>query len=244
MSPTAASQLPLTGNRRVERGSCEVSGSLPCRGEKGRVVVRKGRYNPWNKWKTTHGVIHLCQPANTLIAEIALGADATVLRKRGGRPVDDPHALICCSWYGGPMRNSDPTIGSSVNNLARLGCWITLKNPVGLYINHLDLSGITRPDGPKRCPITAEYFRIERGSPAENMIERAVFEVPPSEQLMRGQPITGVVGRCRLTSANADAEARAGGGEITAVARVARPPVAGGLGGETPLEGGMLVRRG
>ncbi|MEQ4722466.1 hypothetical protein [Nonomuraea sp. B19D2] len=156
-----------------------------------RVVIPAGAYNPWNKWNTTHGAMHLCQPDNTLVAEIALGADATVLRRRGDRPVENPDELVCCSRYGGPMRNSDPTIGASVNSLARMGCWITLRNPVGLYIHHIDLAGITRPDGTSHGrPITPEYFRVERGSLTEQLIARAVFEVPPSEQPASGEPLT------------------------------------------------------
>jgi hypothetical protein len=84
------------------------------------------------------------------------------------------------------MRSSDPTIGSSVNNLARIGCRITLRNPVGLYMNHIDLTGITRPDG---SPIDERYFRVERGLD-ENMIERAVFEVPSEDRLNGREPLT------------------------------------------------------
>jgi hypothetical protein len=149
----------------------------------GDVIVRAGDYNPWNRWNTADGLMHLCHPANTLTAEIVLGADATVLRERSGRPVDDPDALICYAGYGGPMRNSDPTIGSSVNNLARIGCRVTLRNPVGLYMNHIDLTGITRPDG---SPIDERYFRVERGQ-GDELIEHAVFEVPGDDQVA-GRP--------------------------------------------------------
>ena len=75
-------------------------------------------------------------------------ADATVLYRNGrGEPVVEPSALICCAGYGGPDRNSDPTIGATVNALARLGAMITLPNPVGLYMDHIDLSGWQAPDG-------------------------------------------------------------------------------------------------
>jgi len=86
----------------------------------GQFLVRKGEYNPYNKWNTTHGIAHLCSPPNTLVAEIGLGAEATIPRKDGrGLTLAEPDALIFCAAYGGPDRNSDPTIGAAVNALAR-----------------------------------------------------------------------------------------------------------------------------
>lgn len=106
------------------------------------LLVRAGGYNPYNKWNTTHGIAHLCAPPNSLGAEIQLGSDATVRHKDGaGDPVTDPQTLICCARYGGANRNSDPTSGATVNALAGLGAMLTLPNPVGLYMDHIDLSG-------------------------------------------------------------------------------------------------------
>jgi hypothetical protein len=138
------------------------------------VVYRKGDYNPYNKWNSTHGIAHLGQPNNTLGAEIRLGGDATILRKdRYGNPVTLPEPLCCASLYGGPNRTSDPTIGATVNDIARAGAYVTLRNPVGLYMDNINLAGFETPDGK---PVTEDYFVIERGRPA--MIERAVFAVP------------------------------------------------------------------
>jgi hypothetical protein len=139
------------------------------------VVYPKGSYNPYNRWNTTDGIMHLTHPSNTLTAEILLAADATVLRAAGksGRLVSDPDALVCCAQYGGANRCSDPTIGASVNALAALGFAITLRNPVGLYMNDLNLAGWA---GPKGEPVDPAWFRILRGRPG--LIERAVFEVP------------------------------------------------------------------
>ena len=157
------------------------------------VVFKKGTYNPYNRWNTTDGIMHLTQPSNSLSAEILLGADATVLRigGRGGRIISDPDALICCAHYGGANRCSDPTIGASVNELAALGCAITLRNPVGLYMDHLELTGWAGPSGE---PVDPAWFRIVRGRPG--LIERAVFEVPDragfrvSDVTIGGVPIT------------------------------------------------------
>jgi hypothetical protein len=159
-----------------------------------RVVYGKGTYNPYNRWNTVDGIMHLNQPNNTLHEEIRLGADGTILRSRNGangRRISDPDALICCAHYGGANRCSDPTIGASVNELASLGFAITLRNPVGLYMDSLDVSGWARPDGE---PVDPAWFRIVRGS--AGMIERAVFEVPNrlgfrvSDITIGGEPIT------------------------------------------------------
>jgi hypothetical protein len=141
----------------------------------GKVVYRKGEYNPYNRWNTTHGIMHLTHPANSLSAEIILGGDASVLRTSGGRTVADPDRLIACAGYGGENRCSDPTIGGSVNQLAALGYDVTLADPVGLYMDHLDMAGWTI--GPNDEPIDSSWFRMLRGEPG--YIERAVFEVPP-----------------------------------------------------------------
>lgn len=137
------------------------------------VQVRKGGYNPYNKWNITHGIMHLASPPNSLMAEIQLGGDASIARKSlSGRLLVEPDALIGATNYGGPDRNSDPTIGSTVNALVRLGAMITLANPVGLYMDHIDLSGWEAPDG---GPVT-DLVRIVRGLPG--MIERLEVEVP------------------------------------------------------------------
>ena len=144
-------------------------------GKNGDVLGRKGHYNLYNKWNTTHGIVHLAAPPNSLTAEVQLGADGTVLRKDArGKLVVEPDALICCTGYGGPNRNSDPTIGGAVNALARLGAMITLRNPVGLYMDHIDLSAWAAPENRD----VRECVRILRGT--RDMIERLVVEVPAS----------------------------------------------------------------
>ncbi len=138
-------------------------------------TIKAGQYNFYNKWNTTLGIAHLSAPPNSLAAEVQLGGDATVLRmNRAGRHVIEADPLICCAQYGGPDRNSDPTIGGTVNALARAGALITLRNPVGLYMDHIDLSGWALPEGidPKDC------VRVVRGDADKRMIERLVVEVP------------------------------------------------------------------
>ena len=69
------------------------------------VVYAKGQYNPYNRWNTTGGIMHLTHPANTLQAEVNLGAVATVLYQAYERPVSDPEALILAAAFGGPNRH-------------------------------------------------------------------------------------------------------------------------------------------
>lgn len=138
--------------------------------------LKKGDYNPHNKWNTTHGIVHLSAPPNALIAEIMLAADATILYEdRWGNPVVDPDALISGADIGGPNRNSDPTISATVNALARAGAMITLANPVGLYMDHIDLAGWEVPGG----IAATDCVRVVRGQ--DRLIERLVVEVPTDE---------------------------------------------------------------
>ena len=142
------------------------------------VVYGKGQYNPYNRWNTTGGIMHLTHPANTLQAEVNLGAEATVLFEAYERAVSDPEALVLAAAFGGPNRTSDPTIGATVNQLAAAGAYVTLRNPVGLAMNHINLAGFTTPNGE---PVTKEFFKVLRGSEADGLIERAVFAVPGGE---------------------------------------------------------------
>lgn len=153
-------------------------------------IYEVGDYNPYNIWNTQRGIVHLNAPPNSLGAEIKLGADATVLYASAtGEPVVHPDALICCAGFGGANRNSDPTIGATVNALARAGAMVTLVNPVGLYMDHIDTSGWELPSGVK----ASDCVRIVRGAP--RMIERLVVEVPPetgltlSDLSIAGQPL-------------------------------------------------------
>lgn len=134
----------------------------------------RGTYDPLNKFNnsTTNGAMHLIQGANTLRAEIELGAAATIRRAQGGRLITGSQELIACSRYGEPERNSDPHIGDQVNALARQGADITLNNPVGLYFEGFNPVGWKTPDGTD----PRKFWSFVRGR--DNHCVRAVFEVP------------------------------------------------------------------
>ena len=60
-----------------------------------------------------------------------------------------------------------------MNHLAALGYGVTLANPVGLYMDHLDMTGwAMRHDE----PIDENWFQIVRGRPG--LIERAGSKSP------------------------------------------------------------------
>jgi hypothetical protein len=159
-------------------------------------------YNPWNKWNTTEGIVHLQQINNTLGAEIVIGADATLLRTKGGNQVTEATQLICCGGFGGVNRSSDPTIGDEVNKLASAGFAITLRNPVGIYFHKFSTEGITKP-GPNNTRVPAgNYWKPVRGTFDPNaadpgdmtdkgtMVVRAVYEVPSGELGPAGTQLT------------------------------------------------------
>jgi hypothetical protein len=139
-----------------------------------------GDYDGNNVWNTERGAMHLTHPSNALSAEVFLAADATILRERNGRPVTEYADLIECAGYGEAGRFSDPKIGGDVNTLAQKGYRLTLQNPVGLYIDGLDATGIEKPDGSP----AGDYFKPVRGK--GGLIVRAVYEVPADEGLKVG----------------------------------------------------------
>ena len=54
--------------------------------------------------------------------------------------------LIDCGRYGDRERFSDPHIGAEINSLARQDAFITVANPLALYIADLDTAGWETPD--------------------------------------------------------------------------------------------------
>jgi len=142
------------------------------------LLLKKGTYNPYNKWNTTNGVMHLTHPANTLGAEINLAARATIPRRdANGNRVTEVRRLACGSNFGDPNRSSDPNIGNGVNLTAMPAAGgstqsITLANPVGLYIDRLASGAITDEDG---NPL-AGWFKIVRGVTGRGLM--AVLEPP------------------------------------------------------------------
>jgi hypothetical protein len=142
-------------------------------------ILNKGTYNPYNKWNTSDGVMHLTHPANTLGAEINLAARATIPRRDiNGKRVTDVRRFACGSNFGDPNRSSDPNIGLGVNltvlsaAAGSAAMSITLANPVGLYINNIKSGIITDEDD---NPVSG-WFTIVRGVAGRGLM--AVLEPP------------------------------------------------------------------
>lgn len=136
-----------------------------------------GRYNKWNRWNTTLGVMHLTHSANTLGAEIKLAADATAMQGAvAEQPADTLAArLICCAGYGGVSRSSDPLIGKGVNDEARKGNCVTLQNPVGLYMQDIAIGSLRSATNQ---PIGPACLSIPRASADGKKILRAEIKPP------------------------------------------------------------------
>lgn len=126
-------------------------------------IFEKGSYNPYNKWNTTLGIMHLIQRNNSLGAEVRLAADAT--KQYAIRP-DLSHDvsrfdLVACGVPAGINRNSDPTISDEVNKLALSDLKVTIANPIGLYIGDIQVGGILDPTG---SPVNlSDVLIVERG---------------------------------------------------------------------------------
>jgi hypothetical protein len=135
-----------------------------------------GEYNPYNRWNTTAGAMHLTHPSNTLQAEVRLAADATIQRPAAA----SARSLVCCAGYGDVNRSSDPLIGLAVNQAVAGGNSVTLADPIGLYIAELNQAALSVPDA----------WRATRGSQANGRILRARIDVPPEGLEVGGVPLT------------------------------------------------------
>lgn len=145
------------------------------------LFLPNGEYNKRNDWNLSHA-IHLIQDANTLGAEINLAADGSILRKRNNNdPISNATELICCARYGEVNRNSDPAIGARINSAVRNGNWVSLNDPIGLYINDIDTSSFQKPDGSPITDFKDKYWKVIRGKQENATILRASVKVPEGE---------------------------------------------------------------
>jgi hypothetical protein len=140
-----------------------------------------GEYDWWNRYNNEHAV-HMQQPNNTLGAQVNIVSRSCVLRvNKLGAPITDALGLIECARYGDPNRQSDPRIGHAVNTFAREDRFITIENPVGLYMSSVDWNGWTTPDQTD----ARDFWTVLRGSqavdPTQSYIVRAIYAVPPDK---------------------------------------------------------------
>ena len=139
----------------------------------------RGNYDRYNKWNNEY-CVHMQQPDNTLGAQINIAARSSILRMdtRTNSIISDADELINCGLYGARSRQSDPSIGAAINSEVRANNFVTLENPVGLYMTDFDPDGISSPDGTD----ASEFWKVLKGEASENkedsMIVRAEFTVP------------------------------------------------------------------
>ncbi|KNG87654.1 hypothetical protein ANOM_004148 [Aspergillus nomiae NRRL 13137] len=139
-------------------------------------------YNPGNQWNLlsiTGTIAHLIQAKNTLSAGIDIGVQARVIRKDDqGNVIEDKDDLINCSKYGNPGRNSDPTIGKAINDLACKGASLTVAEPAALYIRNFDTRNFQ-----------FHVFQWQRGDISTKHGLRIKFEVPKDRLDKHGKPL-------------------------------------------------------
>ena len=139
------------------------------------------QYDPGNKWNNDH-CVHLQQPNNTLGAQINIAARAAILRRDGsGSIITSVKTLIGCDPFGEPSRQSDPNIGDNVNKLARENRFLTLQNPMGLYMVSLTRQAGSRPTA-RRPEILEGRQGQGRQGPAKIHDWRAEYAVPAGKK--------------------------------------------------------------
>lgn|GEM_PF-984953 len=171
----ARAQLIKIYQRRCDSTAIKLS-DLETHDADGKLV-----YNPGNDWNNKF-CVHLQQPNNTLGAEVNIAARAAIVHKNSANAViTDIGELIRCDQFGELSRGSDPSIGDQVNQLARENRFITLQNPVGLYMTSLDTKGWKTPDDTD----AQEFFHVINGradrDSSKSLIVRAEYLVPASK---------------------------------------------------------------
>lgn len=175
----------------VQAAGLLASGLSSAAQKKAKTLIRNGRYNDFNQWNTTHGIVHLTCQSNTLSAELELVANSTLwYRNASDHLMTYPDAICCAvSGLGCPNRRSDMAIIGAINALARQGMMVTLANPPGICMDHIDTSSWQLPGG----VAARDCWNIVRGS--EGGIARLVVKMPPktgytlSDLVVAGEPL-------------------------------------------------------
>lgn len=143
------------------------------------------RPNPLNDGR--EGICFMSQRSNNLGALVKLVAAALVPRTANGRPASAKEAIPLMGDAAVEGRASDPVLVERLGRLALEGRFVALDNPVGVYIQGVQLDRLRTPDG---ALVPTEWFRVSRGIPVERSSDgisrqqRLVLEVPMSERLV------------------------------------------------------------
>lgn len=149
-----------------------------------------GRYNPQNRWnwpaQARGALMHMGQINNTLGAAMNLSAQACwPILTAAGVPIVSEQELIAAIPFGDAGRHSDPHIGAQINELVRDGNEVSFADPVGLYIDEVDLIDFETPDGSS----ARKLMRVTRGS--DEFMLRVVFEAPAGANFVLGDVMIG-----------------------------------------------------
>lgn len=154
-----------------------------------------GEYDWWNRYNNEFAV-HMQQPNNTLGAQVNIVSRSSVRRvNRLGVPITDALGLIRCGRYGDPNRQSDPRIGHAINTFAGENRFVTIENPVGLYMSGIDWNGWTTPDHTDPKAFWTVLRGTQAADPNQSYIVRARLAVPDnhtytvSDIKIGGEPI-------------------------------------------------------
>jgi hypothetical protein len=138
------------------------------------------RYEPRNRWNTTHGAVHYVSKINSMYDLLG------VSQERAGTTVRDGYDALPYSR----RTAADARLNLDIWAASRQGATVATDNPPGVTMVHWDDSGWTRPDG---TPV-GDYWRVVRGRPAAAL--RLVYEVPAAEGFrvgdirIGGRPVT------------------------------------------------------
>lgn len=124
-----------------------------------------GSYDYTNDWNTSRGILHYTRLINSLGAAIGLAKDFESRKTVDNYASTPPFATTTTSV--------DPRVNYDIHMLERKKLFVTLKEPIGIYIVDWDNTGITRPDG---RPAPRSWWKIRRGK--KGMVLRLDYEVP------------------------------------------------------------------
>lgn len=162
------------------------------------LLDSSGSYDKYNKWNTQQGCMHLQQPEDTASAAVGItGSSTKQLVDDQGRRISGKQKLMEAHGTGtgssSPLRGSDPSITQDMYELCApgRGAKVTLADPIGVYMDDIDVSGWAAPDG---TPLDRDQVvTLARGKPGAAL--RYTVRVPDGagyvlgDCFVAGQPV-------------------------------------------------------
>ena len=139
-----------------------------------------GYYNYLNRWNVEDGILHYTGGINTLSAAVGLAQDLVV------QAPPSTNNFNASPAFATTVTSVDPRVSYDVHTLVRKGLYVSLKDPVGIYILDWNNSGIAQPNG---SPAPASWWKIVRGK--KGMVLRLEYEVPKNKGFVVGDMTIG-----------------------------------------------------